>query len=76
MRIASSILLAFGLFAAALCFFGLSAESLPYQDPPAEMLSAQERGIRLWQAGFLASLVISSLAAICIWRSRKARDAT
>jgi len=71
MRIASFLILAFGLCAAAICFLGLSAESLPYQDPTAAMLSAQERNIRWWQAGLLASLVISSLAGIAIWRTRK-----
>jgi hypothetical protein len=71
MRIASFILLALGLCAAAICFFGLSAESLPYQDPTAAMLSAQERSIRWWQSGLLASLVISIFAGIGIWRTRK-----
>lgn len=71
MRIASFVLLALGLCAAAICFVGLSAESLPYQDPTAAMLSAQERSIRWWQSGLLASLVISSLAGIAIWRTRK-----
>jgi hypothetical protein len=75
MRIAGFILLAFGLCATAICFFGISAESLPYQDPTAEMLSAQEHSIRWWQAGFFASLVISSLAAMSIWRTRKLRGA-
>ena len=73
MRIASFILLVFGLCAVAICFFGLSAESLPYQDPTAEMLVAQKRSIRWWQAGLLASLVISSLAAISVWRTRRPR---
>ena len=72
MRIASFGLLAFGLFATATCFFGLSAESLPYQDPTAAMLSAQERSIRWWQSGLLASLIISILAGIAIWRTRNA----
>lgn len=71
MRIASFILLALGLCAAAICFFGLSAESLPYQDPTAAMLSAQERSIRWWLSGLLASLVISMFAGIAIWRTRK-----
>ncbi|WP_332773403.1 hypothetical protein, partial [Phenylobacterium sp.] len=64
-----------GLCATAICFFGLSAESLPYQDPTAEMLAAQQRSIRWWQAGFFASLAISSLAAISIWRTRSHRGA-
>ena len=71
MRIASFLILAFGLCAAAICFLGLSAESLPYQDPTAAMLSAQERNIRWWQAGLLVSLVISILAGIAVWRTRK-----
>lgn len=75
MRIACFILLASGLCLAVICFFGLSAESLPYQDPTAEMLAAQQRSIRWWQAGFLTGLVISGLAAISIWRIRRPRSA-
>jgi hypothetical protein len=75
MRIASFTLLAFGLCASVICFFGLSGESLPYQDPTAEMLFAQRRSIRWWQAGLLACLVISSIAAIFIWRTRRPRGA-
>jgi hypothetical protein len=71
MRIASFILLALGLCTAAICFFGLSAESLPYQDPTAAMLAAQQSNIRWWQAGFFASLATSGLAAIFIWRNRR-----
>jgi hypothetical protein len=75
MRIANFTLLVFGLCTAVICFFGLSAESLPYQDPTAEMLAAQQRSIRWWQSGFFASLAISGLAAISLWRTRNHRGA-
>lgn len=75
MRIASFIFLGFALCTAVICFLGLSAESLPYQDPTPQMLVAQERNIRWWQAGLLASLVISILAGIFVWRTRGSRGA-
>ena len=75
MRIASFFLLAFALCTAVICFLGLSAESLPYQDPTPQMLVAQERNIRWWQAGLLVSLVTASLAGIFIWRTRGSRGA-
>lgn len=74
-RIASFIVLTFALCAVVFCFLGLSAESLPYQDPAPQMLISQERNIRWWQAGLLVSLVISSLAVISIWLTRTARGA-
>ena len=75
MRTASYILLALGLCAAAVCFFGLSAESLPFQDPSAEMLYAQARRVRWWQAGLLASLFIAGVAVVSAWRTRRPRGA-
>jgi len=71
MRIASFVLLALGLCVAAFCFLGLSAESIPYQDPTPAMLSAQTRNIGMWQSGLLAGLALSVVAAIGIWRARK-----
>jgi hypothetical protein len=68
MRIAGFLLLAAALCAAALCFLGLAAESLPYQDPTAAMLAAQQRSIRGWQAGFVASSAVAGLAALSLWR--------
>lgn len=69
MRTARYLFLVLGLVSATLCFFGLSAEALPYQDPTPEMLAEQERGIRWWLSGLLAGSAIAVLAAIAIWRS-------
>ena len=71
MRKAGFVLLAIGLCAAVVSFFGLSAESLPYQDPTPEMRSAQARSIHLWQSCLLAGVATSAAAGAVLWRTRR-----
>ena len=65
------LLLALGLCAAMVSFFGLAGASMPYQDPTAAMLAAQERSILGWQSGLLAGLGVAALAALGLWRGRR-----
>lgn len=60
-----------GLGVAAGSFLGLAAASLPYPDPTPAMLEAQQRSILGWQAGLLAGLGLSGLAAAGLWRARR-----
>ena len=64
-------LAALALGVAAGWFLGLAAASLPYPDPTPAMLEAQQRSILGWQAGLLAGLGLSGLAAAGLWRARR-----
>ena len=68
MHIARFLFLALGLGAVVACFVGLSSASLPYPDPTPAMLAAQEQSIRWWQAGLVAGIAVSAVAAAAIWR--------
>lgn len=63
--------LVLGLCGAMGSFLGLAAASLPYQDPTPAMLEAQQRSILGWQAGLLAALGLSGIAAAGLWRGRR-----
>jgi hypothetical protein len=71
MRAASFLAVVIGALAAALCFLGLSAESLPYPDPTPAMLAAQAKSMRGWQMGLLASLIVLVAGAFAVRRTRK-----
>lgn len=75
MRAASVIALVVGFFAAIFCFLGLAGESLPYQDPTPEMLSAQASSIRLWEAALVGSLALCVGGLVAFVKSRRGRSA-
>lgn len=71
MRIASCILIIFGILGAAVSFLAYSGAALPYQDPTPEMLEQQAIQIRFWGMSILINLSALVIGILGLRRSRR-----
>lgn len=60
-----------GLVGAMFCFYALSGEALPYQNPTPELLAAQEAAILRWALAMLVCLFGSAVGVAVLFGMRR-----